>query len=106
MKILIAAAAFAITGAVTVQAADIFNCGALGYAMHDGKVSVFARLPYPDPDTSTPDCGLQARLRATLAEYRLCRCPDAGEYRGDCPDGRKLDDGRVLCRTPADPYAQ
>jgi hypothetical protein len=38
MKALLAAAALAITGAVTVQAADIFTCGALGYAMHDGRV--------------------------------------------------------------------
>jgi len=45
MKTLLAAAAFAITGAVTVQAADIFTCGALGYAMHDGKVERFAQLP-------------------------------------------------------------
>ena len=38
MKTLLAAAALAITGAVTVQAADTFTCGGLGYAMHDGKV--------------------------------------------------------------------
>jgi hypothetical protein len=63
-------------------------------------------IQHPDPDAGMPGHGLQARLRSALAEYRLCRCPDAGEYRGDCPDGRKLDDGRVLCRTPADPRAQ
>lgn len=38
MKTLRAAAALATTGAVTVQAADTFTCGALGYAMHDGRV--------------------------------------------------------------------
>ena len=38
MKTLLAAAAFAITGAVTVQAADIFTGSGLGYVMHDGKV--------------------------------------------------------------------
>jgi hypothetical protein len=38
MKTLLAAAVLAITGAVTVQAADIFTCGAIGYAMHDGRV--------------------------------------------------------------------
>jgi hypothetical protein len=45
MKTLLAAAAFAITGAVTVQAADIFTCGALGYAMHDGKVERVCSAP-------------------------------------------------------------
>ena len=38
MKTLLAAAAFAITGAVTVQAADTFTPSGLGYVMHDGKV--------------------------------------------------------------------
>ena len=38
MKTLLAATALAITGAVAVQAADIFTCGGLGCAMHDGKV--------------------------------------------------------------------
>jgi len=45
MKTLLAAAAFAITGAVTVQAADIFTCGALGYATHDGKVERVCSAP-------------------------------------------------------------
>jgi hypothetical protein len=45
MKTLLAAAALAITGAVTVQAADIFTCGALGYAMHDGKVERVCSAP-------------------------------------------------------------
>ena len=38
MKTLLAAAAFAITGAVTVQAADISPGSGLGYVMHDGQV--------------------------------------------------------------------
>ena len=38
MKTLLAAAALAITGAATVQAADIFTCGGLGYAVNDGRV--------------------------------------------------------------------
>ena len=45
MKTLLAAAALAITGAVTVQAADIFTCGALGYAMHDGRVERVCSAP-------------------------------------------------------------
>jgi hypothetical protein len=45
MKTLLAAAAFAVTGAVAVQAADIFTCGALGYAMHDGKVERVCSAP-------------------------------------------------------------
>ena len=45
MKTLLAAAALAITGAVTVQAADIFTCGALGYAMHYGKVERVCSAP-------------------------------------------------------------
>ena len=45
MKTLLTAAALAIAGAVTVQAADIFTCGGLGYAVHDGRVELFARLP-------------------------------------------------------------
>jgi hypothetical protein len=45
MKTLLAAAALAITGAVTVPAADIFTCGALGYAMHDGKVQRTCTAP-------------------------------------------------------------
>lgn len=38
MKTLLAAAALVIAGAVTAQAADVFTCGALGYATHDGRV--------------------------------------------------------------------
>src|SRR5438309_5257469 len=45
MKTLLAAAALAITGAVTVQAADIFTCGGLGYALHDGKVERTCSAP-------------------------------------------------------------
>src|ERR1700726_4321568 len=45
MKTLLAAAALAITGAVTVQAADIFPCGAIGYAMHDGRVERVCSAP-------------------------------------------------------------
>ena len=45
MKTLLAAAALAITGAVTVQAADIFTCGAIGYAMHDGRVERVCSAP-------------------------------------------------------------
>jgi hypothetical protein len=45
MKTLLAAAALAITGAVTVQAADIFTWGALGYAMHYGKVERVCSAP-------------------------------------------------------------
>ena len=44
MKTLLAAA-LAITGAVTVQAADIFTCGALGYATHDGRVERVCSAP-------------------------------------------------------------
>jgi hypothetical protein len=45
MKTLLAAAALAITGAVTVQAADIFTCGAVEYAMHDGKFERVCSAP-------------------------------------------------------------
>ena len=45
MKTLLAAAALAITGAVTVQSADIFTCGALGYAMHNGRVERACSAP-------------------------------------------------------------
>src|SRR5215472_14041722 len=41
----LATAALAIAGAVTVQAADIFTCGGLGYAVHDDKV---------EPDCTAP----------------------------------------------------
>jgi hypothetical protein len=45
MKTLLAAAALAITSAVTVRAADIFSCGGLGYAMHDGRVERVCAAP-------------------------------------------------------------
>jgi hypothetical protein len=45
MKTLLAAAALAIPGAVTVQAAEIFTCGAVGYAMHDGRVERVCSAP-------------------------------------------------------------
>ena len=45
MKTLLATAALAISGAVTVQAADIFTCGGLGYAMHDGRVERVCSAP-------------------------------------------------------------
>jgi hypothetical protein len=38
MKTLLATAALAIAGAVTVQAAEIFACSGLGYATHNGKI--------------------------------------------------------------------
>jgi hypothetical protein len=45
MKTLLAAAALAITGAVTAQAADIFTCSGLGYVMHDGRVERACSAP-------------------------------------------------------------
>ncbi len=45
MKTLLAAAALAITGAVTVQVSDIFTCGGLGYAMHDCRVERVCSAP-------------------------------------------------------------
>ena len=45
MRTLLAAAALAITGAVTVQAAEIFTCGGLGYTVHDGKVERVCSAP-------------------------------------------------------------
>lgn len=45
MKTLLAAAALAITGAVTVQAAEIFTCDGLGYAMRDGRVERVCSAP-------------------------------------------------------------
>jgi hypothetical protein len=45
MKTLLAAAALAIPGAVTVQAADIFTCSGLGYVMHDGRVERACSAP-------------------------------------------------------------
>ena len=44
MKMLVAAA-LAILGAVTVQAAGLFTCGALGYALHDGRVERVCSAP-------------------------------------------------------------
>jgi hypothetical protein len=38
MKTLLATAALAIAGAVTVQSAEIFACSGLGYATHNGKI--------------------------------------------------------------------
>ena len=45
MKTLLTAAALAIVGAVTAQAADIFICGGLGYAVHDGRVELVCAAP-------------------------------------------------------------
>jgi hypothetical protein len=45
MKTLLAAAALAIAYAVPVQAAEIFTCGGIGYAMHDGKVEPACTAP-------------------------------------------------------------
>ncbi|HEX4617916.1 MAG TPA: hypothetical protein VH230_18615 [Stellaceae bacterium] len=45
MKTLLAAAALAITGAVTVQAADIFTCGAVEYGTQDGRVERVCSAP-------------------------------------------------------------
>jgi alpha-D-ribose 1-methylphosphonate 5-triphosphate synthase subunit PhnI len=45
MKTLLAAAALAISSAVTAQAADIFTCSALGYATHDGRVERACSAP-------------------------------------------------------------
>jgi hypothetical protein len=39
------AAALAITGAVTAQAADIFTCSGIGYVMHDGQVERACTAP-------------------------------------------------------------
>lgn len=38
MKPLLATAVLAIAGAMTVQAAEIFTCSGLGYAIHNGKI--------------------------------------------------------------------
>jgi hypothetical protein len=46
MKALLAtAAALAIAGAVTVQAAEIFTCSGLGYTIHDGKLERACTAP-------------------------------------------------------------
>jgi hypothetical protein len=41
----LATAALAVAAVVTVQAADIFTCGALGYATHDGRVELACAAP-------------------------------------------------------------
>lgn len=45
MRTLLVAAALAITGAVTVQAAEIFTCSALSYAMHNGRLERVCSTP-------------------------------------------------------------
>jgi hypothetical protein len=45
MKTLLAAAALAITGALTVQAADIFTCSGLGTSCMMAGLSALAQLP-------------------------------------------------------------
>ena len=45
MKTLLATAALAIAGAVTVQAAEIFTCSGLGYAIHNGKIERACTAP-------------------------------------------------------------
>ena len=45
MKTLLVAAVLAITSAVTVQAAEIFTCDGLGYAMRDGRVERVCSAP-------------------------------------------------------------
>jgi hypothetical protein len=45
MKALLAAATLAIACAVPVQAAEIFTCGGIGYAMRDGKVERACTAP-------------------------------------------------------------
>ena len=64
MKTLPAAAALAITGTVTVQAADIFTCGALGYAMHDGRVERVCSAP-----VTTHWAKLGERLSALVSHF-------------------------------------
>ena len=64
MKTLLAAAALAITGAVTAQAADIFTCGALGYAMHDGRVERVCSAP-----VTTHWAKLGERLSALVSHF-------------------------------------
>jgi hypothetical protein len=46
----------AIAGAVTVQAADIFTCGALGCAMHDGRVERVCAAPVTTHWTKLAGC--------------------------------------------------
>ena len=64
MKTLLAAAVLAITGAVTVQAADIFTCGALEYAMHDGRVERVCSAP------ATTHWMKLGERSSTLVDYR------------------------------------
>jgi hypothetical protein len=64
MKTLLAVAALAITGAVTAQAADIFTCGALGYAMHDGGVERVCSAPVTSHWTK-----LGERLSALVSDF-------------------------------------
>lgn len=64
MKTLLAAAALAIAGAVTAQAADIFTCGALGYAMHDGRVERVCSAP-----VTTHWAKLGERLSALVSHF-------------------------------------
>ena len=64
MKTLVAAAALAITGAVTVQAADIFTCGGLGYATHDGRVERVCSAP-----VTTHWAKLGERLSALVSHF-------------------------------------
>jgi hypothetical protein len=45
MKTLLATAALAIAGPVTVQAAEIFTCSGLGYAIHNGKIERACTAP-------------------------------------------------------------
>jgi hypothetical protein len=45
MKTLLATATLAIAGAVTVQAAEIFTCSGLGYAIHNGKIERACTAP-------------------------------------------------------------
>ena len=43
--LLLATAVLAIAGARTLQAADIFTCGGLGYAAHNGRVELDCTAP-------------------------------------------------------------
>jgi hypothetical protein len=45
MKTVLATAALAIAGAVTVQAAEIFTCSGLGYAIHNGEIERACTAP-------------------------------------------------------------
>lgn len=89
MTALLAAAALAITSAATVQAADVFTCGALGYAMRDGRVErvcsapvtthwmklgerSFALISYRDePDGLHVEMTMQQEVRDTAAVERF-----------------------------------